>query len=192
MTFKMKRFVIPVLMIGLLAGCSLLPSTSLTEPSQEAIARRMEFANKEMQVRLQYSDWLLASHPQQRMQERQRLAGATDLESRVSLAMVNTHPSESVASRRAGLDQLKALLPELGLDAQAFLRSWIALGEELLVRDSRRDDQSQEVKRLRQQIEQLSAIDEQLNQRKLNGEVSHDSSGPRRNDRVFRQEGVRA
>ncbi len=50
----MKRFVIPVLMIGLLAGCSLLPSTSLTEPSQEAIARRMEFANKEMQVRLQY------------------------------------------------------------------------------------------------------------------------------------------
>lgn len=91
MTFKMKRFVIPVLMIGLLAGCSLLPSTSLTEPSQEAIARRMEFANKEMQVRLQYSDWLLASHPQQRMQERQRLAGATDLESRVSLAMVNTH-----------------------------------------------------------------------------------------------------
>ena len=70
---------------------------------------------------------------------------------------------------RAGLDQLKALLPELGLDAQAFLRSWIALGEELLVRDSRRDDQSQEVKRLRQQIEQLSAIDEQLNQRKLNG-----------------------
>jgi hypothetical protein len=109
----MKRFVIPVLMIGLLAGCSLLPSTSLTEPSQEAIARRMEFANKEMQVRLQYSDWLLASHPQQRMQERQRLAGATDLESRVSLAMVNTHPSESVASRRAGLDQLKALLPEL-------------------------------------------------------------------------------
>ena len=99
----MKRFVIPVLMIGLLAGCSLLPSTSLTEPSQEAIARRMEFANKEMQVRLQYSDWLLASHPQQRMQERQRLAGATDLESRVSLAMVNTHPSESVASRRAGL-----------------------------------------------------------------------------------------
>ena len=169
MTFKMKRFVIPVLMIGLLAGCSLLPSTSLTEPSQEAIARRMEFANKEMQVRLQYSDWLLASHPQQRMQERQRLAGATDLESRVSLAMVNTHPSESVASRRAGLDQLKALLPELGLDAQAFLRSWIALGEELLVRDSRRDDQSQEVKRLRQQIEQLSAIDEQLNQRKLNG-----------------------
>lgn len=192
MTFKMKRFVIPVLMIGLLAGCSLLPSTSLTEPSQEAIARRMEFANKEMQVRLQYSDWLLASHPQQRMQERQRLAGATDLESRVSLAMVNTHPSESVASRRAGLDQLKALLPELGLDAQAFLRSWIALGEELLVRDSRRDDQSQEVKRLRQQIEQLSAIDEQLNQRKLNGEVSHDSSGPRRNDRVFRQERVRA
>ncbi len=169
MTFKMKRFVIPVLMIGLLAGCSLLPSTSLTEPSQEAIARRMEFANKEMQVRLQYSDWLLASHPQQRMQERQRLAGATDIESRVSLAMVNTHPSESVASRRAGLDQLKALLPELGLDAQAFLRSWIALGEELLVRDSRRDDQSQEVKRLRQQIEQLSAIDEQLNQRKLNG-----------------------
>jgi hypothetical protein len=69
----------------------------------------------------------------------------------------------------ARLDQLKALLPELGLDAQAFLRSWIALGEELLVRDSRSDDQSQEVKRLRQQIEQLSAIDEQLNQRKLNG-----------------------
>ena len=37
------------------------------------------------------------------------------------------------------------------------------------MRDSRRDDQSQEVKHLRQQIEQLSAIDEQLNQRKLNG-----------------------
>ncbi|WP_281705609.1 hypothetical protein [Aeromonas taiwanensis] len=165
----MKRFVVPVLMMSLLAGCSLLPSRSLTEPSQEAVARRMEFANKEMQVRLQYSDWLLASHPQQRVQERQRLTGATDLESRVSLAMVNTHPSESVASRRAGLDNLKSLLPELGLDAQAFLRSWIALGEELLVRDSRRDDQSQEVQRLRRQIEQLSAIDEQLNERKLNG-----------------------
>ena len=41
--------------------------------------------------------------------------------------------------------------------------------EELLVRDSRRDDQSQEVQRLRRQIEQLSAIDEQLNERKLNG-----------------------
>jgi hypothetical protein len=165
---KMKRFVIPVLM-SLLSGCSLLPSSSLTEPSDQALAKRLEFANKEMQVRLQYSDWLLASHPQQRVQERQRLKGATDLESRVSLAMVNTHPSELVASRRAGLDQLKALLPELGLDAQAFLRSWIALGEELLARDSRRDDQSQEVQRLRRQIEQLSVIDEQMNQRKLNG-----------------------
>ncbi|MGY3944671.1 hypothetical protein [Aeromonas tecta] len=164
----MKRFVIPVLM-SLLSGCSLLPSSSLTEPSDQALAKRLEFANKEMQVRLQYSDWLLASHPQQRVQERQRLKGATDLESRVSLAMVNTHPSEPVASRRAGLDQLKALLPELGLDAQAFLRSWIALGEELLARDSRRDDQSQEVQRLRRQIEQLSVIDEQMNQRKLNG-----------------------
>ncbi|MCH7372050.1 MULTISPECIES: hypothetical protein [Aeromonas] len=163
----MKRFVIPVLM-SLLSGCSLLSHSGLTEPSDQAIAKRMEFANKEMQVRLQYSDWLLASHPQQRVQERQRLRGATDLESRVSLAMVNTHPSESVANRRAGLDRLKSLLPELGLDAQAFLRSWIALGEELLARDSRRDDQSQEVQRLRRQIEQLTAIDEQLNQRKLN------------------------
>lgn len=168
MTFKMKRFVIPVLMIGLLAGCSLLPSTSLTEPSQEAIARRMEFANKEMQVRLQYSDWLLASHPQQRVQERQRLKGADDLESRVSLAMVDSHPAESVANRTAGLARLKQMLPELGLDAQAFLRSWIALGEQLLARDSRRDDQSQEIQRLRRQIEQLTAIDDQLNQRKLN------------------------
>ncbi len=166
---KMKRFVVPILMMSLLSGCSLLPSGSLTTPSDEAIAKRMEFANKEMQVRLQYSDWLLASHPQQRVQERQRLKGASDLESRVSLAMVNTHPSESVASRRAGLDQLKTLLPELGLDAQAFLRSWIALGEELLARDSRRDDQNQEVQRLRRQIEQLTTIDEQLNQRKLNG-----------------------
>ncbi|MGY3858648.1 MULTISPECIES: hypothetical protein [Aeromonas] len=165
----MKRFVVPILMMSLLSGCSLLPSGSLTTPSDEAIAKRMEFANKEMQVRLQYSDWLLASHPQQRVQERQRLKGASDLESRVSLAMVNTHPSESVASRRAGLDQLKTLLPELGLDAQAFLRSWIALGEELLARDSRRDDQNQEVQRLRRQIEQLTTIDEQLNQRKLNG-----------------------
>ena len=42
--------------------------------------------------------------------------------------MVNTHPSESVASRRAGLRSAEALLPELGLDAQAFLRSWIAPG----------------------------------------------------------------
>lgn len=166
---KMKRFVVPILMMSLLSGCSLLPSGSLTTPSDEAIAKRMKFANKEMQVRLQYSDWLLASHPQQRVQERQRLKGASDLESRVSLAMVNTHPSESVASRRAGLDQLKTLLPELGLDAQAFLRSWIALGEELLARDSRRDDQNQEVQRLRRQIEQLTTIDEQLNQRKLNG-----------------------
>ncbi|XAG69125.1 hypothetical protein MRM75_21485 [bacterium 19CA06SA08-2] len=165
----MKQCVVPVLMMGLLTGCSLLPSGDPAASPDLALAKRMEFANKEMQVRLQYSDWLLASHAQQRAQERQRLQGATDVESRVSLAMVNTHPSESVANRRAGLDKLKSLLPELGLDAQAFLRSWIALGEELLVRDSRRDDQSQEVQRLRRQIEQLSAIDEQLNQRKLNG-----------------------
>ena len=130
------------------------------------LAQRMEFANKEMQVRLQYSDWLLASQPQQREQERDRLQGQLDLESRVSLAMVNSHPAESVASRRGGLDALKALQPELGLDAQAFLRSWIALGEQLLERDGRRDDQSQEVQRLKRQIEQLSAIDEQLNRRK--------------------------
>ena len=130
----------------------------------EAKAAKVVEIKAEAERRITALDWRL-----QRAQERERLAGATDLESRVSLAMVNTHPSESVASRRAGLDKLKALLPELGLDAQAFLRSWIALGEELLVRDSRRDDQSQEVKRLRQQIEQLSAIDEQLNQRKLNG-----------------------
>ncbi|GAA0435067.1 hypothetical protein ASA01S_021_00180 [Aeromonas salmonicida subsp. masoucida NBRC 13784] len=147
----------------------MLPARDPAASPDLALAKRMEFANKEMQVRLQYSDWLLASHAQQRAQERQRLKGATDVESRVSLAMVNTHPSELVANRRAGLDKLKSLLPELGLDAQAFLRSWIALGEELLVRDSRRDDQSQEVQRLRRQIEQLSAIDEQLNQRKLNG-----------------------
>ncbi|MGY3894107.1 hypothetical protein [Aeromonas enterica] len=165
----MKLCVVPVLMMGLLTGCSLLPVREPVASSDHALAKRMEFANKEMQVRLQYSDWLLASHAQQRVQERQRLKGATDIESRVSLAMVNTHPSESVANRRAGLDKLKSLLPELGLDAQAFLRSWIALGEELLLRDSRRDDQSQEVQRLRRQIEQLSAIDEQLNQRKLNG-----------------------
>ncbi|WP_113721024.1 hypothetical protein [Aeromonas salmonicida] len=165
----MKQCVVPVLMMGLLTGCSLLPARDPASSPDLALAKRMEFANKEMQVRLQYSDWLLASHAQQRAQERQRLKGATDVESRVSLAMVNTHPSESVANRRAGLDKLKSLLPELGLDAQAFLRSWIALGEELLVRDSRRDDQSQEVQRLRRQIEQLSAIDEQLNQRKLNG-----------------------
>ncbi len=156
-------------MMSLLTGCSLLPAHDPAASPDLALAKRMEFANKEMQVRLQYSDWLLASHAQQRAQERQRLKGATDIESRVSLAMVNTHPSESVASRRAGLDKLKSLLPELGLDAQAFLRSWIALGEELLARDSRRDDQSQEVQRLRRQIEQLSAIDDQLNQRKLNG-----------------------
>ncbi|MDR6994807.1 hypothetical protein [Aeromonas salmonicida] len=165
----MKQCVVPVLMMGLLTGCSLLPARDPAASLDLALAKRMEFANKEMQVRLQYSDWLLASHAQQRAQERQRLKGATDVESRVSLAMVNTHPSESVANRRAGLDKLKSLLPELGLDAQAFLRSWIALGEELLVRDSRRDDQGQEVQRLRRQIEQLSAIDEQLNQRKLNG-----------------------
>ncbi|WP_323971601.1 hypothetical protein [Aeromonas hydrophila] len=165
----MKQCVVPVLMMSLLTGCSLLPARDPAASPDLALAKRMEFANKEMQVRLQYSDWLLASHAQQRAQERQRLKGATDIESRVSLAMINTHPSESVASRRAGLDKLKSLLPELGLDAQAFLRSWIALGEELLARDSRRDDQSQEVQRLRRQIEQLSAIDDQLNQRKLNG-----------------------
>ena len=102
------------------------------------------------------------------MQERQRLKGADDLESRVSLAMVDSHPAESVANRTAGLTRLKKMLPELGLDAQAFLRSWIALGEQLLARDSRRDDQSQEIQRLRRQIEQLTAIDDQLNQRKLN------------------------
>ncbi|WP_429021060.1 hypothetical protein [Aeromonas allosaccharophila] len=166
-TMKIQR-VFPALMVGLLAGCSLLPQQPQRDSSDIAFAKRMEFANKEMQVRLQYSDWLLASHPQQRVQERQRLKGADDLESRVSLAMVDSHPAESVANRTAGLARLKAMLPELGLDAQAFLRSWIALGEQLLVRDSRRDDQSQEIQRLRRQIEQLTAIDDQLNQRKLN------------------------
>lgn len=166
-TMKIQR-VFPALMAGLLAGCSLLPQQAQRESSDIAFAKRMEFANKEMQVRLQYSDWLLASHPQQRVQERQRLRGADDLESRVSLAMVDSHPAESVANRTAGLARLKQMLPELGLDAQAFLRSWIALGEQLLARDSRRDDQSQEIQRLRRQIEQLTAIDDQLNQRKLN------------------------
>ncbi|MGL4872081.1 MAG: hypothetical protein ACRC48_18135 [Aeromonas veronii] len=166
-TMKIQR-VFPALMAGLLAGCSLLPQQAQRESSDIAFAKRMEFANKEMQVRLQYSDWLLASHPQQRVQERQRLKGADDLESRVSLAMVDSHPAESVANRTAGLARLKQTLPELGLDAQAFLRSWIALGEQLLARDSRRDDQSQEIQRLRRQIEQLTAIDDQLNQRKLN------------------------
>ncbi|WP_408069028.1 hypothetical protein [Aeromonas veronii] len=166
-TMKIQR-VFPALMAGLLAGCSLLPQQAQRESSDIAFAKRMEFANKEMQVRLQYSDWLLASHPQQRVQERQRLKGADDLESRVSLAMVDSHPAESVANRTAGLARLKQILPELGLDAQAFLRSWIALGEQLLARDSRRDDQSQEIQRLRRQIEQLTAIDDQLNQRKLN------------------------
>ncbi len=166
-TMKIQR-VFPALMAGLLAGCSLLPQQAQRESSDIAFAKRMEFANKEMQVRLQYSDWLLASHPQQRVQERQRLKGTDDLESRVSLAMVDSHPAESVANRTAGLARLKQMLPELGLDAQAFLRSWIALGEQLLARDSRRDDQSQEIQRLRRQIEQLTAIDDQLNQRKLN------------------------
>ncbi|WP_429059611.1 hypothetical protein [Aeromonas veronii] len=166
-TMKIQR-VFPALMAGLLAGCSLLPQQAQRESSDIAFAKRMEFANNEMQVRLQYSDWLLASHPQQRVQERQRLKGADDLESRVSLAMVDSHPAESVANRTAGLARLKQMLPELGLDAQAFLRSWIALGEQLLARDSRRDDQSQEIQRLRRQIEQLTAIDDQLNQRKLN------------------------
>ncbi|MFQ1803820.1 hypothetical protein ACK36F_15510 [Aeromonas veronii] len=166
-TMKIQR-VFPALMAGLLAGCSLLPQQAQRESSDIAFAKRMEFANKEMQVRLQYSDWLLASHPQQRVQERRRLKGADDLESRVSLAMVDSHPAESVANRTAGLARLKQMLPELGLDAQAFLRSWIALGEQLLARDSRRDDQSQEIQRLRRQIEQLTAIDDQLNQRKLN------------------------
>ncbi|MCX9106338.1 hypothetical protein OKS69_11975 [Aeromonas veronii] len=164
---KIQR-VFPALMAGLLAGCSLLPQQAQRESSDITFAKRMEFANKEMQVRLQYSDWLLASHPQQRVQERQRLKGADDLESRVSLAMVDSHPAESVANRTAGLARLKQMLPELGLDAQAFLRSWIALGEQLLARDSRRDDHSQEIQRLRRQIEQLTAIDDQLNQRKLN------------------------
>lgn len=166
-SMKIQR-VFPALMAGLLAGCTLLPQQEPRDSSDIAFSKRMEFANKEMQVRLQYSDWLLASHPQQRVQERQRLKGADDLESRVSLAMVDSHPAESVANRTAGLARLKTMLPELGLDAQAFLRSWIALGEQLLVRDSRRDDQRQEVQRLRRQIEQLTAIDDQLNQRKLN------------------------
>lgn len=87
---KIQR-VFPALMMGLLAGCALLPQHEQQNSTDIAFAKRMEFANKEMQVRLQYSDWLLASHPQQRMQERQRLKGADDLESRVSLAMVDSH-----------------------------------------------------------------------------------------------------
>ncbi|MGL4792203.1 MAG: hypothetical protein ACRC23_00500, partial [Aeromonas jandaei] len=86
-SMKIQR-VFPALLAGLLAGCSWLPPQARQESSDIAFAKRMEFANKEMQVRLQYSDWLLASHPQQRVQERQRLKGADDLESRVSLAMV--------------------------------------------------------------------------------------------------------
>ncbi|MFM4945029.1 hypothetical protein ACEUC3_17735 [Aeromonas bivalvium] len=161
-----KRLMFPVLLAGMLTGCGLLPRQEPASVTDAELTQRMEFANKEMQVRLQYSDWLLASQPQQREQERERLHNQPDLESRVSLAMVNSHPAEPVASRRAGLDALKGLQPELGLDAQAFLRSWIALGEQLLARDSRRDDQSKEVQRLKRQIEQLSAIDEQLNRRK--------------------------
>ncbi|MGB6187480.1 MAG: hypothetical protein WBF70_02700 [Aeromonas molluscorum] len=161
-----KPLIFPAFLAAILTGCGLIPHQEPSSVTDVELAQRMEFANKEMQVRLQYSDWLLASQPQQREQERDRLKGQPDLESRVSLAMVNSHPAESVASRRGGLDALKALQPELGLDAQAFLRSWIALGEQLLERDGRRDDQSQEVQRLKRQIEQLSAIDEQLNRRK--------------------------
>lgn len=163
-----------VLMVALLTGCAMLPQKVQWDNTDRAFAQRMEFANKQMQVRLQYSDWLLASRPEQRGQERQRLQGAADLESLVSLAMVDSHPAEPIVNRTAGLASLKQMLPELGLDAQAFLRSWIALGEALLTRDGPRDDQRQQIQQLHRQIDQLNrqidqltAIDDQLNQRKL-------------------------
>ena len=146
----------------------LLPARDPAASPDLALAKRMEFANKEMQVRLQYWTGCWPAMPSSG--PRSASVSRGDRYREPGQSGHGQHPpSESVASRRAGLDKLKSLLPELGLDAQAFLRSWIALGEELLARDSRRDDQSQEVQRLRRQIEQLSAIDDQLNQRKLNG-----------------------
>ena len=142
MTFKMKRFVVPVLMMGLLAG--LFPA-AIPQPHRAFSGGDRQadgVCQKRCRCACSTRTGCWPATPATGTGA-PALAGATDLESRVSLAMVNTHPSESVASRRAGLDKLKSLLPELGLDAQAFLRSWIALGEELLVRDSRRDDQSQ-------------------------------------------------
>ena len=64
----------------------------------------MGVCHQGMQVRLQYSDWLWPAIPSSGCRERQHVACATDLGPGGSLAMVNTHPSESVASRRAGLD----------------------------------------------------------------------------------------
>ncbi|PJG59594.1 hypothetical protein [Aeromonas cavernicola] len=164
----MRRLGLLTTMAGLLAGCSLPPPPAPQQDLALERVARLESANKALQHHLHYADWLLTTKPTQRQQERLRLRADHSIDSQVSLAMINTHPQEPVASRRAGLTRLTALLPQLGRDSQTFLRSWIALAEALLAKECRCDEQRQEIQRLRHQIEQLSAIDEHIYRRKRN------------------------
>ncbi|QFI53615.1 hypothetical protein [Aeromonas simiae] len=154
----------------LLGGCALLPTIDTT-PTPAVMEQRQVDAMHQLQLRMQYSNWLLDSREQQRKQERQRLRGQRDVANKINLAMVNSHPDEARERRVAALDELELLLPEVGLDEQAYLRTWIALGRAHLKRSSSQSGEvtrlKARVKTLEAKIEQLSVIDEQINQRKL-------------------------
>lgn len=155
----------------LLGGCSLLGGVN-TEPTPAMLAARQSASLQALLLRMQYGNWLLGSRPQQRDQERQRLRGQSDLDNRLNLAMVNSHPDEPVARRKAALDTIENLLPEASLDEQAYLRSWLSLSHAQL----EASPATAEVRRLQARIRDLEAkiakltvIDDQINQRSQPG-----------------------
>ncbi|MGL5032027.1 MAG: hypothetical protein ACRC5V_11905 [Aeromonas sp.] len=171
-----------VLLGGVLGGCALLPQPVPPPappkppvpqvqplpkkcPAPKVLVRLLP-AYKALQDRLQYADWLITSTQKDRAKERRRVQGSNKLASRISLAMLDAHPDEAILKRRAGLARLKKILPKLDLDMRVFLRNWVEQSDLLLAHDDRSQNQSQEIHRLRHQIERLSVIDEQLNQRK--------------------------
>ena len=164
---KNMRYAI-VLCAMAMGGCSMLGSVN-TEPTPAVMAQRQADSLHQLQLRMQYSNWLLGSHPQQREQERRRLRGQASLANRLNLAMVNSHPDEPLARRNEALATMERLLPETGLDEQAYLRTWLLLSR------SRPEETGQEaevarlksrVRALEEKIAKLSAIDEQINSRK--------------------------
>lgn len=155
----------------LLGGCSLLSPVN-TAPSEAALAQRQADSVVQLRQRIQYGNWLLASHAPQREQERLRLSKAQDLNSRISLALVNSHPAEGQARRKGALASLEKLLPEVGLDEQAYLRSWLQLsrlGTRQVTGLSPQEGARlrARIRDLEEKIARLSAIDEQINQRRL-------------------------
>ncbi|MBZ6065342.1 hypothetical protein LA374_03825 [Aeromonas schubertii] len=161
------RYAIVFFTMGL-GGCAMLGTVN-TEPTPAVMAQRQVDSLHQLQLRMQYSNWLLGSHPQQREQERRRLKGESTLANRLNLAMVNSHPDEPAARRKEALATMERLLPETGLDEQAYLRTWLLLSRSR----PQATGQEAEVARLRSQIRELeekiaklSAIDEQINSRK--------------------------